>query len=115
MTEDGSMVKVKKSPREKKSPKSRKGKDGEPDFDSQEDRIASLQAILMLRSPQTKVNIEDIPADYIESPSIASSAAKEKRVMIINLYRNTYFDFSSYLFPSRLCGSLWHLEIQKEG
>ena len=30
----------------------------------------------MLRSPETQVNIEDIPADYIESPSIV---AKEKR------------------------------------
>ncbi len=32
--------------------------------------MASLQAILMLRSPETTVSISDLPPDYIESPSL---------------------------------------------
>jgi len=40
--------------------------------------LASLQAILMLRSPDTMVSISDLPSDYIESPSLVARNDKVK-------------------------------------
>lgn len=42
--------------------------------------MASLQAILMLRSPETTVSISDLPPDYIESPSlVVKEKSKDKK------------------------------------
>lgn len=67
--------KTPKTPKEKKTGKKEKKGNGCVDgheFDSQEDRIASIQALMMIASPEAKVDVNNIPAEYIQSPSMAS-------------------------------------------
>lgn len=78
---DTATPKTPRTPKEKKSTmtgtgnkknknKNHYGENGH-DFDSQEDRIASIQALMMIASPEAKVDVDNIPAEYIQSPSMA--------------------------------------------
>ena len=72
--------KTPRTPKEKKTGKKEKKRhDGDHEFDSQEDRIASIQALMMIASPEARVDVDNIPAEYIQSPSIAMKPKRTYR------------------------------------